>query len=106
MSSITKVTENVRRISRKRELEQTKRTEGCLLATCFHRYIFNMKHNRDPAPSECPESCCYHPDYVPKADTSAERSRRRVGQYRALESHFQATQENWREEGYTDPSPF
>lgn len=66
MSSITKTKDNVSRIMRIKEYESAKRTEGCLLATCFFRFVFQKKHTREPTLRECPVTCCYHPEYKPK----------------------------------------
>jgi len=66
MSNVTKVKENVRRITRNIEHDQAKRTEGCLTATCFFRYVFHRKNAREPTLRECPATCCYHPQYKPK----------------------------------------
>lgn len=110
MNNVTKVKENVRRISQQREVEQAKRTDGCLLATCVRRAKWMKEHGTEIPLDECPPSCYYHPDFVPTLSYSSDvRSRRktRVGQYSALEYQFQATRKN-RQDGATctDPSPF
>ncbi|MCK4824781.1 hypothetical protein KA005_54010 [bacterium] len=74
MSTAMKVKRNVTRITKKKKLDEMNRTEGCLLATCFYRLMFNKMHGRNPKPSECAESCCYHPLYAPAAKSSLGRS--------------------------------
>lgn len=108
MISESKVKENVRRITRKRNFELAKRTEGCLLATCFFRYVFKMKHSRDPVPAECPKTCYYHPDYVP-VKTSASRSQRRedshiIRKNRRIDRY--PSRQTGVSVGCEDPSPF
>lgn len=106
--SVTKVKENVRRISRKREFEQTKRTEGCLLATCLKRINWMKNHSGEMPLSECDTSCCYHPNYVPKTETSTGRSRTRGGHSSAINQRINHKSTSLRREAgsWSDPSPF
>ncbi len=108
MSSVTKIEENVKRITRKREFEQAKRTDGCLTSTCPTRLKW-MKENGTEIPlDKCDADCCYHPDYVPDIETSLGRSRRKEGQFNEIYRRVNHCNNSLRREdgSWTDPSPF
>lgn len=46
-----------------REREESQFTEGCLISTCPLRSTHQARHGRSMRLSDCPVTCCYHPEH-------------------------------------------
>ena len=110
MNSVMKIEENVRRITRKREFEEAKKTDGCLRSTCLKRMQWLKEQGTEIPLSECdPTSCCLHPDYVPNSESSTGRSRKYEGRYNAINRRVypqSPSRQDKEEDSCVDPSPY